>query len=198
VNSACPAATTGKGNMLYVYMTLLLWLGMILYWIIAATSSSQTGLKSELIPLFKLIGSALIIYFPLITVGRFAVRFYRPNLTMYIIGLILCVSGVCLAIWARHKLGKNWSGKVIVQPEHHFIEKGPYRLIRHPIYSGVLLAMLGTSLLLSYIFSFAYVAFSVFGLVRKSKKEEELLIRKFPDKYTKYRERTKMLIPYVF
>jgi len=183
--------------MLFVYSTLFFWVVMILYWIITAGINSQTSLKSELIPLFKLVASALITYLPLIIGGWFSVRFYRNNPLSNIIGVLLCVFGVSVAIWARHTLGKNWSGRIMIQEEHHLTEEGPYRLIRHPIYSGVLLAMMGSSLVLGYIFSFIYLAFSVFGLVRKSKQEEDLLSSQFPIQYAQYRKRTKMLIPYV-
>ena len=85
----------------------------------------------------------------------------------------------------------------MIQQEHHLAIEGPYRVIRHPIYSGVLFAMMGVFLVLGYIFSFIFLAFSVFGLVRKSQQEEVLLSDQFPDQYDQYRQRTKMLIPYV-
>jgi protein-S-isoprenylcysteine O-methyltransferase Ste14 len=183
--------------MLFVYSTLLPWVVMILYWVITAKTNGQSSLKSELIPLLKLIGSALITYLPLITGGWFSGRFYGNNPWTNIMGVLLCASGISVAIWARHTLGKNWSGRVMVQQGHHLAEEGPYRVIRHPIYSGALLAMMGASLVLGYVFSFAYLALSAFGLVRKSKQEEGLLISQFPIQYAQYRKRTKMLIPYV-
>lgn len=184
--------------MLFVYSTLLLWLVMILYWGIAVKIRSQTSFKSELIPLLKLIGSALVIYLPLITGGWFAKSFYRNNPLVNSMSVLLCMTGVSLAIWARYTLGKNWSGRVMVQQEHRLTQEGPYRLIRHPIYSGVLLAMMGTAMLLGFFFSFIYLILSVFGLLRKSKQEEELLISQFPNQYPEYQKRTKILIPYVF
>lgn len=184
--------------MIFVFPTVVLWFAMILYWFFAAKRSSQSGLKSELIPLFKLVGSALVIYLPLLTGGWLATHAYRADSGINIIGIVICATGVILAVWARHTLGKNWSGKVMVQHEHRLIEQGPYRLIRHPIYTGVLLAMIGATLTLTYVFSFVYIALSVFGLVRKSKQEEALLIRQFPRQYSKYRERAKMLIPFIY
>lgn len=184
--------------MLFVYLTLGLWLVLILYWIITAKISSQTKFMSELIPLLKLVGSALVIYLPFLTGGWLAKSLYRSNLWINVISFLLCAGGVSLAIWARHILGKNWSGKVVVQQEHYLVQEGPYRLIRHPIYSGALLAMIGTSLLFGYVFSFLYFIFSVFGLIRKSKQEEELLTKQFPNQYPQYQDRSKMLIPYLF
>lgn len=184
--------------MLFVNLTLLFWFILVLYWLIAVKTSSQGSLTSELIPLLKLIGSGLVTYLPLITGGWLAHGFSVDSSWISALGVLLCAFGVGLAIRARQILGKNWSGRVMLQQEHHLVEEGPYRLIRHPIYSGVLLAMMGSSLVLGYIFSFAYFAFAAFGLIRKSKQEERLLIRQFPGQYSEYRKRTKMLIPYVF
>jgi protein-S-isoprenylcysteine O-methyltransferase Ste14 len=184
--------------MMFVYLTLFFWFVMILYWIVAARTSSQTSLKSELLPLFKLVVSALITYLPLVIGGWFARVLFDNNIWTDSTGVLLCAAGVGVAVWARHALGRNWSGKVMVQQEHHVVDDGPYRAIRHPIYSGLLLAMVGASLILGYIFSFAYVVFSIFGLVRKSKQEEKLLANQFPSEYETYRKRTKALIPYVY
>ena len=184
--------------MLFIYLTWLFWLVMILYWIITARTNSQTTIRSEVIPLFKLVFSALITYLPLPIGGWLARSLLNNSLGTNLAGVFLCAAGVGVAIWARHVLGRNWSGKVVVQQEHHVVDEGPYRMIRHPIYSGLLLAMLGVSLILGYIFSFAYLVFCAFGLVRKSKQEEELLISQFPGEYEQYRKRTRALIPYVY
>ncbi len=184
--------------MLFVYLTLLFWLAVIIYWVIAAAVDSQTSIRSELNPLLKLFGSAFLIYLPLVTDGWFATTFFHPNFWTGLVGTILCVLGGVLSIWARYCLGRNWSGKVMVQREHRLIESGPYRLIRHPIYTGVLLMMLGASLVVGYVFSFAWLALSSFGLVRKSEQEEELMASQFPETYSNYRQNTKRLLPFIF
>lgn len=184
--------------MSYILATLLLWVVLILYWIISAITRSRTDLRTEFVPLLKLVASALIVYLPLLTGKWLALGFYYPNRWTNIIGLTVCALGVALAIWARRTLGRNWSGRVMVQQEHHLIEEGPYRFIRHPIYAGVLLSMLGSALVVGCVFSFAYLLLSVFGLFRKSRQEETLLTRQFPDNYPGYMQRTKMFIPYLF
>lgn len=184
--------------MLFIYLTWLGWLVMIVYWIITARSNSQTPIGSEVIPLCKLVFSALITYLPLALGGWSAKGLFSNNLVTSLAGVCLCAAGVSIAIWARHILGRYWSGKVVVQQEHHLVVDGPYRVIRHPIYLGVLLAMLGVSLILGYVFSFTYFVFCVFGLIRKSKQEEELLVSQFPGEYEQYRKNTKALIPYVY
>ena len=108
------------------------------------------------------------------------------------------VAGTAGAVWARHILGRNWSGRVVVRKGHHLITRGPHRRVRHPIYAGVLLALFGTSLILGYTFSFVYAVFCVFGLVRKSKQEERLLAAQFPEEYPVYAKRTRMLLPFLY
>jgi protein-S-isoprenylcysteine O-methyltransferase Ste14 len=185
-------------NILFIYLTLGLWSLMTIYWLVTAKTNSQTSFSSELFPLAKLIGSALIVYLPLLIGGFLATKLYKNNLWIEGLGAFVCMIGVGLAIWARNVLGKNWSGNVMIQKEHHLIEDGPYALIRHPIYLGCLLALLGSSLVIGQIFGFAYFIFSAFGFWVKSKQEENLLAKEFPDEFSKYKRQVKMLLPYLF
>jgi len=185
-------------NVLFIYLTLSLWVLITIYWLITARTNSQTSFSSELIPLAKLIGSALIVYSPLLIGGWIAAKLYQVNLWMDIVGTLICATGVGFAIWSRNVLGKNWSGNVMIQKEHHLIQDGPYGFVRHPIYLGVLLAMLGSSLALGQIFGFAYCLFSIFGLWFKSRQEEGLLAKQFPSEFPQYKQQVKMLLPYLF
>lgn len=184
--------------MLFVYTCLLIWLVIILFWIVTAKTDGKVTIVSELVPISKRIASPLLIYLPLITRGWFAVKLYPVSDWLSIMGSVVFASGAGLAMRARHALGPNWSGRVRLQSEQQIVESGPYRAIRHPIYFGGLLATMGSCLILGYAFSFAYFALSVFGLVRKSKQEEKLLASQLPDRYGHYKQRNKMLIPYVF
>ena len=185
-------------NALFIYITLGLWLLMTIYWLITARTNSQTSCSSELLPLAKLIGSALIVYAPLLIGGVVATKLYHDNLWANVTGSFICALGVCLAIWARNILGKNWSGNVMIQKEHHLIQDGPYHFVRHPIYLGGLLAMLGSSMVVGYFFGFAYCIFCAFGFWMKSKQEENLLAKEFPNEFPQYKEHVRMLLPYLF
>jgi protein-S-isoprenylcysteine O-methyltransferase Ste14 len=181
-----------------IYLTLGLWSIFIIYWLIAARNNSQTSFSSEIFSFLKLIGSALLIYLPLLTGGILAARLYPSTIWFNIAGIIACTAGVCLAIWSRIVLGKNWSGRVMLQKAHQLVQDGPYGLVRHPIYLGCLLAMFGSCLVLGQIFGFAYFALSIFGFTRKSKQEEALLVQQFPNEYSQYKRRVKMLFPYPY
>jgi protein-S-isoprenylcysteine O-methyltransferase Ste14 len=112
------------------------------------------------------------------------------------LGVILLVSGLGLAVWARVHLGRNWGMPMSEKAEPELVTSGPYRFVRHPIYSGLLLGILGTALttnpywLLAFGSSLAYFGYS-------ASVEERLLTASFPDTYPSYRAHTKMLIPFV-
>jgi len=85
----------------------------------------------------------------------------------------------------------------MIQKEHTLIERGPYKIIRHPIYSGILVMMLGSSIIIGNLFGFIWTAFCFIGLHRKSKQEEKLLENEFGEMYEEYKKKTKMIVPYV-
>ena len=111
-------------------------------------------------------------------------------------GLALCLAGFLFAIWARAYLGGNWGIPMSLRREHELVTRGPYARVRHPIYSGLLLAGLGTVLALGAQWLPVLVLGGVF-FVFSARTEEKMLCERFPDAYPPYRRRTKMLIPYV-
>ncbi len=168
---------------------------MTLDWIIQAKINSQTNFASELLSLIKMMASAFIIYFPLS--GWLAKGLYSPGTLVSWFGVVICGLGILLMIWSRHRLGKNWSGKVMIQQQHSLIKDGPYGIVRHPQYTGFLVTLLGTALVLGQWFSFIWFALLALSLIAKSQQEEKILTRTFGGEYLDYRKRVKMLIPFV-
>ena len=113
------------------------------------------------------------------------------------LGTAFAVFGIALAIWARYHLGRNWAMPRTVKESPELVTSGPYAYIRHPIYAGVFLAMLGSALATSpwwaaaFFFYFAYFLWS-------ARVEERNLAAEFPEAYPEYQRRTKMLIPFIF
>jgi protein-S-isoprenylcysteine O-methyltransferase Ste14 len=105
--------------------------------------------------------------------------------------------GLWVCLWARLVLGGNWSGAVTLKKDHELIERGPYRHVRHPIYSGLLLMAFGTAILHGRASEFVFCGLILLGFWFKLRAEEEMLTRHFPDAYPQYRRRVKALIPYV-
>jgi protein-S-isoprenylcysteine O-methyltransferase Ste14 len=106
--------------------------------------------------------------------------------------------GLIVAIWARTVLGGNWSPGVAFKERHELIERGPYRYVRHPLYSGILLLAVGLAIWLGNLTGLTIFVVMFLAFWIRSREEEKLLTRHFPVDYPEYKRRTKALIPFVF
>ena len=106
--------------------------------------------------------------------------------------------GLFITLWARATLGANWSGTVTFKENHELITRGPYAFARHPIYTGLLLMLLGTAIIGGHAFGFAVLALGTFMLWLKSLDEERMMIKHFPDAYPPYKARVRALVPFLF
>jgi protein-S-isoprenylcysteine O-methyltransferase Ste14 len=178
----------------------ILWLAWAAYWIAAArrtaanrrTESMLTG-ASYRIPL--LIGIILMVFSSASLSGT---GFVLWPLNPFILGVgdILTISGLSLAVWARLHLGKYWSGRITLKVEHRVIQTGPYARIRHPIYSGLIVALVGTAISSGTLQAFLGFAFIFASFLRKLIVEENWLRSHFGTEYEVYRQRVGGLIPH--
>ena len=113
------------------------------------------------------------------------------------LGLFLFALGLGLAIWARVHIGRNWGTPMSQKDEPELVTSGPYRLVRHPIYTGILVAGVGTAVALSWLWLIAVVLAGVY-FAYSATVEERYLTEQFPDAYPTYRRTTKMLLPFIF
>ena len=114
-----------------------------------------------------------------------------------IAGTVLTACGVTFAIWARRHLGRNWSGRATMKIGHELVTSGPYQFVRHPIYTGLLTALLGSALLYGPICVVVFLG-AVLVFTWRIGVEETYMMELFPDQYPAYRARTKALIPAVW
>jgi protein-S-isoprenylcysteine O-methyltransferase Ste14 len=114
------------------------------------------------------------------------------------VGYALLMAGMLFAGWARLFLGGNWSSSVTLKEDHTLIQSGPYRIVRHPIYTGLLVALLGTAIALGELRCFLGVLLAAIAWKIKSMSEETLMVQQFGDQYTRYREQVKGLVPYLW
>jgi protein-S-isoprenylcysteine O-methyltransferase Ste14 len=112
------------------------------------------------------------------------------------IGLALFVLGLALAVWARVYIGRNWGMPMSEKADPELVTTGPYRVIRHPIYSGIILAMIGTAVAVSLYWLIAVVLLGGY-FVYSATREERYLTERFPEAYPRYKKSTKMLIPFI-
>lgn len=179
-----------------------LWETFYLIWAISALLTSQ---KTEHIKNFflQLLGIFIIIPFTSVAIWVERSQFpeysvlFKSSLIIILIGFIFTIVGLAFAVWARIKLGRNWSGSVKILPNHKLIRDGPFKIVRHPIYLGTLFGTLGTAIILGDIIVWVIFIISVFTLVSKSREEEILLLKQFGSEYEQYKKDVKMLIPFL-
>ncbi|HTB62541.1 MAG TPA: isoprenylcysteine carboxylmethyltransferase family protein [Opitutales bacterium] len=186
--------------MIYENIDRILWLGIIAYWIITWQGNKKTVQSAN--PRGRLIGFLFFIVFAYALYhadGWLKTRLLPDNDTMHLLGTVCTASGIAFAIWARVTLGRNWSANPTIKEGHELITQGPYRFVRHPIYTGLLLAMFGTFFLQNGLLrDLLFCLFIVFGLRTKSLIEEKFMFQTFPQSYPDYCRRTKAIIPYIW
>jgi protein-S-isoprenylcysteine O-methyltransferase Ste14 len=171
---------------------IVIWVVFALYWFGSAFAAKEAKGSRRRIPLNGITTLAVVLLLRFLGGGRLAV--HSPVLGT--IGLLLCVAGLAVAVWARVHLGRNWGMPMTEKAEPELVTSGPYRLVRHPIYSGLLLAVLGTALVTDLL-GLAIVAVMTGYFYYCAGIEEKNLTATFPVAYPAYRARTKKLIPFL-
>ena len=163
------------------------WLVFVAIWVIGALSTKRTVYRETHAQRLRYWVLLVVAYF-LLTYGP---RFPYP-LNLRIIphvapavwaAAVLCVIGLAFAFWARITLGRNWSGVVTLKEGHELVERGPYRFVRHPIYTGILTMFFATALALGHLAGFAATFLMFVSFWIKLRDEEKLMLQQFPDRY---------------
>jgi len=123
---------------------------------------------------------------------------FSVTVPIVLAGLLVVLMGVVFSIWARLMLGDNWSNRVAVKEDHTLVRSGPYRIVRHPIYSGIMLGMLGSALQRGEMRSFVGVVICGFSFWLKTRAEEQFMVQIFGEEYLQYRHKVKALAPFIF
>jgi protein-S-isoprenylcysteine O-methyltransferase Ste14 len=171
------------------------WGSFWLYWLVAAFSTKRGRVPwSRELRIRALIVVGVIL---LVRAGVFRGRGVDTDPWRVGVGLALFVTGLALAIWARMRIGRNWGTPMTQKDDPELVTSGPYHLVRHPIYSGILIAGAGTAVALSWLWLTAVILAGVY-FVYSATVEERYLTERFPHAYPAYRRSTKMLVPFVF
>ncbi|HWO01354.1 MAG TPA: isoprenylcysteine carboxylmethyltransferase family protein [Blastocatellia bacterium] len=179
-----------------LWVSAVLWILFIGYWSAvagnaAATKTSESVASRQLHQL--LMYGALVLAFVRVPVlGR---RWLPTSSWIIVIGLAVQVISALLAVWARRHLGRNWSGAITAKVDHQLIRTGPYRLVRHPIYSGMIGMFLGTALVSGELHGLLAVVIIAMAYWRKTRLEERHLSAVFGTAYDDYRRKSYALIP---
>ena len=171
----------------------------LLYWIISAWSvrrneRGESGSQRFRTALVLGIGGFLI-FAQASQLGPLNYRFVPDAMSIHVMALALVVAGLGISVWARRHIGQFWSGRVMLKEGHQLVQSGPYARVRHPIYSGIFLATLGTALFVGEWRALLGAAIFFLAHWRKAQREEALLKGKFGEAYETYRQRTGSLVP---
>jgi len=175
---------------------LVCWVAFWAYWLIASAGAKPgrtnwtrfAGIRVGVILLVLLLVRGRVLKGPAATT--------TSNPWLLGIGLAVFLLGLALAIWARVYLGRNWGTPMSQKDDPELVTAGPYHRVRHPIYSGIILAMIGTTIAVSLYWLVAVVVIGAYFLY-SAVVEERSMTRLFPDSYPEYKRSTKMLVPFV-
>ena len=175
------------------------WDAVLIYWAVAAIRVKPTKSTEPLIvrvfTLILVIVAFWMLFSDRFRVGMLGKRFLPLDHTIQVAGVLLTYLGFALAIWARANLGQYWSARVTLKVDHQLIRSGPYSSIRHPIYTGLLLAVLGTALVIGEWRGLVAVIIVSVTHVLKAKREESLLTGELGEPYRQYQRQTGFLLP---
>jgi len=179
----------------------VLWLAWLAYWMVAAANVKAVRRREAFATRFGHVAlsvlAAALLAFPDRRLPWLDQRFLPPTIIAYWLGLLMLAVGIAFAVWARLYLGRNWSGTVTVKQNHELIRSGPYRLVRHPIYTGLLLAILGTAVAFGEWRGLLAFALLTGSLSLKLRIEERFMSESFPKEYARYRAEVPALIPHI-
>ncbi|MGD0571437.1 MAG: isoprenylcysteine carboxylmethyltransferase family protein [Sedimentisphaerales bacterium] len=181
------------------FLTACWWL-FILFWVISAFSAKPAKERQDWGG--RLFTFAFLTVTFLLLAGKIPwrginTRLWPDEWPLRLPGYTFTLAGLVTLIWSRLSLGTNWSATVTFREGHELIERGPYRFVRHPMYSGILLMVAGTAIVLGNTSGLISLFICFLGHWWKLSAEEALLMKHFPDTYQLYRSRTRALIPFI-
>ncbi len=189
---------------IYTNLVSVLWLLLVLFWLVSALFAKKSAVQR--INWQRTIWFRVLLIIAVVLVVRTqsaqhtavtVLTFSFTNPIINLLGVILCAAGIGLAVWARVYLGRNWGMPMSLRQGHELVTTGPYRFIRHPIYSGILLAALGSVLASTAWWLFLFLAYGGYFFYSVGV-EEKMMMEQFPDQYPAYKTKTKRLIPFIY
>ena len=180
-------------------LDLIPWYAFLLYFGVSTLRVKQTKVSEDpakrLLHVGPMVLAALLLFSRSLRIGSLGARFIAAEIAVQYFGLALTFLGVAIAIWARYCLGEYWSSRVTLKVDHQIIRSGPYAYVRHPLYTGMLLGIAGTALVVGEWRGIVAFLLALASFWRKASSEEFLLSSEFGDQYAEYRRHTGFLTP---
>ncbi len=189
--------------MLWLYESFfpVVWIAFLVYWQIKAGNTKTTQrLEPAASRIFRvLIFLIAIVLFsvPRIPLPWLYIQLWPQGFWPFWLGAAITVAGLLFAVWAREHLGRNWSRSVAIKQGHELITTGPYSVVRHPIYTGILTGFLGMAIAISQVRGFIAFVLVFLALWMKFRMEEQFMRSQFGETYATYAQKTAALVPYL-
>lgn len=185
--------------MIRPYLVEIPWIVFLVYWIIAAFKTRRTEKKEVFawrygIMFLEVFGFSLL-FSDYADIGFLRQSIFPRTDVLGVLSIVLVWAGIALALWARWHLGQYWSGRITIKEGHKLIQTGPYARLRHPIYSGLDLAAIGSALEINRWRCLAAVCVIILGFAIKAKREEAMLGAQFGPEFEEHRRRAGFLLP---
>lgn len=176
------------------------WWSFVAYWLLSALWVRKTKVSEPPVPriLHFLAGSLGVSLLAFHGFGPLDRKLWPQNVFTFWTGAAVMLAGLGFAVWARIHLGKFWSGAITLKEGHRLIRSGPYRLVRNPIYTGILTGVAGTAIALGNVRGLVALAILYATYSWKIRREERLLATEFGDEYARYRREVPALAPFLF
>jgi protein-S-isoprenylcysteine O-methyltransferase Ste14 len=175
------------------------WAIFVVYWALSALKTRRTVRREGFAGRYGLVFIEVIGFFFVFDTrtgfGVLGQQFMAPSELTWKVGVALTWVGIGIAVWARYNLGEFWSGRVTLKEDHQLIRTGPYARLRHPIYSGLDLAVIGGALVIGRWRCVLGVALVILGFALKAKREERLLSAQFGAAFGEHKKHTGFLLP---
>ena len=187
--------------LVYNYLLPAMWLSYLAYWQVMSTNVKATerreSMSSRLVRLALMVCTIALLWLPFVPFPWLDERFLPSGAWCFWIGAAITGGGLLFSVWARRCLGTNWSQAVTIKEGHELVTSGPYALVRHPIYTGLLLAFAGTAVAVGEWRGLLAVALVSGVLWRKLRLEEKWMRARFGVLYETYSQRVAALVPYI-
>ena len=186
----------------YEFFFPVVWIGFFVYWQIKAANTKTTQrlepAASRILRVFIFLIAIALLSTTRIPLPWLYLRLWTVGVWLFWLGAAVTIAGLLFAVWAREHLGRNWSRSVTIKREHELITTGPYAVVRHPIYTGILTGLLGTAIALSQVRGFLAFVLIFLALWIKLRMEEQWMHSQFGEVYATYAHQTAALVPYLF
>ena len=182
-----------------LHLASLAWIVFLAYWLVSARKLKSVKRREPRaergVYLAVMVTSYVLMFNDPLSLGWLGRRFVPVSPLVEALGAGIAALGIAFAIWARRHLGENWSATITLKEGHELIRSGPYRHIRHPIYTGMLTGLSGTALALGEYRALLSLAIAVSAFYFKARKEERYLVQEFGEGFREHREHTGMFLP---